>query len=93
MNIMLVFYRQKFHISARNSGASPAPPGTGLYACIFFACGKKGYRFYPLRARFTHFMPGIGFTLLFLPEFGQFLRAASPLRLQKESTTAVIILA
>jgi hypothetical protein len=22
---------------------------TGLSACIFFACGKKGYRFYPLR--------------------------------------------
>jgi hypothetical protein len=24
-------------------------PETGLSACIFFACGKKGYRFYPLR--------------------------------------------
>ncbi|MDR1635745.1 MAG: hypothetical protein LBR93_00250, partial [Treponema sp.] len=24
-------------------------PQTGLSACIFFACGKKGYRFYPLR--------------------------------------------
>ncbi|MDR1352385.1 MAG: hypothetical protein LBK05_03790 [Treponema sp.] len=24
-------------------------PGTGLYACIFFARGKKGYRFNPLR--------------------------------------------
>jgi hypothetical protein len=24
---------------------------TGLSACIFFACGKKGYRFYPLRGR------------------------------------------
>jgi hypothetical protein len=23
--------------------------GTGLSACIFFAAGKKGYRFYPLR--------------------------------------------
>jgi hypothetical protein len=23
--------------------------GTGLSACIFFASGKKGYRFYPLR--------------------------------------------
>jgi hypothetical protein len=22
---------------------------TGLSACIFFACGKKGYRSYPLR--------------------------------------------
>jgi hypothetical protein len=22
---------------------------TGLSACIFFACGKKGYRFNPLR--------------------------------------------
>jgi hypothetical protein len=26
-------------------------PETGLYACIFFACGKKGYRFNPLRVR------------------------------------------
>jgi hypothetical protein len=24
-------------------------PRTGLYACIFFASGKKGYRFNPLR--------------------------------------------
>jgi hypothetical protein len=24
---------------------------TGLSACIFFACGKKGYRSYPLRGR------------------------------------------
>jgi hypothetical protein len=24
-------------------------PETGLSACIFFACGKKGYRFYPSR--------------------------------------------
>jgi hypothetical protein len=24
-------------------------PETGLSACIFFAYGKKGYRFYPLR--------------------------------------------
>jgi hypothetical protein len=24
-------------------------PETGLSACIFFACGKKGYRSYPLR--------------------------------------------
>jgi hypothetical protein len=31
-------------------GAFPAQaPETGLSACIFFACGKKGYRFYPLR--------------------------------------------
>jgi hypothetical protein len=30
-------------------GASPPAAGTGLSACIFFACGKKGYRFYPLR--------------------------------------------
>jgi hypothetical protein len=33
-------------------GASPASPGTGLYACIFFAgilYGKKGYRFNLLR--------------------------------------------
>jgi hypothetical protein len=27
------------------------PQKTGLSACIFFACGKKGYRFYPLRGR------------------------------------------
>jgi hypothetical protein len=26
-----------------------SPQKTGLSACIFFACGKKGYRFYPLR--------------------------------------------
>jgi hypothetical protein len=26
-------------------------PETGLSACIFFAFGKKGYRFYPLRGR------------------------------------------
>jgi hypothetical protein len=33
-------------------GAFPAyRPGTGLSACIFFACGKKGYRSYPLRGR------------------------------------------
>jgi hypothetical protein len=25
------------------------PQKTGLSACIFFARGKKGYRFYPLR--------------------------------------------
>jgi hypothetical protein len=25
------------------------PQKTGLSACIFFAYGKKGYRFYPLR--------------------------------------------
>jgi hypothetical protein len=30
-------------------GAFPPPAETGLSACIFFACGKKGYRFYPLR--------------------------------------------
>jgi hypothetical protein len=31
-------------------GAFPAQaPETGLSACIFFAGGKKGYRFYPLR--------------------------------------------
>jgi hypothetical protein len=27
----------------------PSGPRTGLYACIFFARGKKGYRFNPLR--------------------------------------------
>jgi hypothetical protein len=26
-------------------------PETGLSACIFFACDKKGYRFNPLRVR------------------------------------------
>jgi hypothetical protein len=26
-----------------------SPQKTGLSACIFFASGKKGYRFYPLR--------------------------------------------
>jgi hypothetical protein len=26
---------------------------TGLSACIFFAGGKKGYRFYPLRGTYT----------------------------------------
>jgi hypothetical protein len=30
-------------------GAFFAPQKTGLSACIFFASGKKGYRFYPLR--------------------------------------------
>jgi hypothetical protein len=31
--------------------AHPCTAGTrtGLSACIFFACGKKGYRFNPLR--------------------------------------------
>jgi hypothetical protein len=32
-----------------NLGASVPSGPTGLSACIFFACGKKGYRFYPLR--------------------------------------------
>jgi hypothetical protein len=27
------------------------PQKTGLSACIFFACGQKGYRFYPLRKK------------------------------------------
>jgi hypothetical protein len=36
-------------------GAFPAKPGTGLSACIFFASGKKGYRFYPLRVPGDHF--------------------------------------
>jgi hypothetical protein len=31
--------------------SGPAPQKTGLSACIFFACGKKGYRFYPLRGK------------------------------------------
>jgi hypothetical protein len=33
----------------KEMGASPPTAGTGLSACIFFACGKKGYRFNPLR--------------------------------------------
>jgi hypothetical protein len=28
---------------------------TGLYACIFFAFGKKGYRFNPLRVPYRGF--------------------------------------
>jgi hypothetical protein len=35
-------------------GASPPAAGTGLSACIFFACGKKGYRFNPLRGSQSH---------------------------------------
>jgi hypothetical protein len=32
-------------------------PETGLYACIFFAYGKKGYRFNPLRCCKTASLP------------------------------------
>jgi hypothetical protein len=40
----------KSNISPLNLGASlPQAERTGLSACIFFACGKKGYRFNPLR--------------------------------------------
>jgi hypothetical protein len=41
-------------------GAFFAPQKTGLSACIFFACGKKGYRFYPLRCPETASMPFLG---------------------------------
>jgi hypothetical protein len=40
------------------------PQKTGLSACIFFACGKKGYRSYPI-AR-TKTVPG---TVLVLRSF------------------------
>jgi hypothetical protein len=56
--------QRQFHIPERNLGASPAPPGTGLYACIFFACGKKGYRFYPLRCGKTASLPFYRFEFL-----------------------------
>jgi hypothetical protein len=45
-------------------GASPAPPGTGLSACIFFASGKKGYRFNPLRCYKTASLPFYSFEFL-----------------------------
>jgi hypothetical protein len=38
--------------------------GTGLYACIFFASGKKGYRFNPLRCCKTASMPFYSFEFL-----------------------------
>jgi hypothetical protein len=41
-------------------------PETGLSACIFFAAGKKGYRFYPLREP----KPLHGFGFLLLRGFG-----------------------
>jgi hypothetical protein len=37
---------------------------TGLYACIFFACGKKGYRFNPLRSGKTASLPFYRFEFL-----------------------------
>jgi hypothetical protein len=39
-------------------------PRTGLSACIFFACGKKGYRFNPLRCCKTASMPFYSFEFL-----------------------------
>jgi hypothetical protein len=45
-------------------GASPPAAGTGLYACIFFACGKKGYRFNPLRYCKTASLPFYSFEFL-----------------------------
>jgi hypothetical protein len=38
-------------------GAFFAAQKTGLSACIFFAYGKKGYRFYPLRCLKTASVP------------------------------------
>jgi hypothetical protein len=37
---------------------------TGLYACIFFARGKKGYRFNPLRCCKTASMPFYSYEFL-----------------------------
>jgi hypothetical protein len=47
-------FTTKSKMEEKISGASGASNQwfarrTGLSACIFFACGKKGYRFYPLR--------------------------------------------
>jgi hypothetical protein len=39
---------------------------TGLYACIFIASGKKGYRFNPLRCCKTASLPFYSFE--FLPD-------------------------
>jgi hypothetical protein len=50
--------------TSRNLGASPALPGTGLYACIFFACGTKGYRVNPVRCCKTASMPFYSFEFL-----------------------------
>jgi hypothetical protein len=53
-------------IRIQNQGAScragaPLRPGrTGLSACIFFASGKKGYRFYPLRVPKSGIPAGFG---------------------------------
>jgi hypothetical protein len=35
-------------------------PRTGLYACIFFACGKKGYHSNPLRVPKSGVLPDFG---------------------------------
>jgi hypothetical protein len=51
---------------SNDSGASPAEPGTGLSACIFYPPAlyrAKGYRFYPLRAPWVY--PGITAQRLF----------------------------
>jgi hypothetical protein len=42
----MCFGRISFLCAVRKERSAPE---TGLSACIFFACGKKGYRFYPLR--------------------------------------------
>jgi hypothetical protein len=46
-------------------GAFFAPQKTGLSACIFFACGKKGYRFYPLRCSKMASLPFLSYEFLF----------------------------
>jgi hypothetical protein len=40
-------------------GASGPSGLTGLSACIFFACGKKGCRFNPLRVRRGNIFSGM----------------------------------
>jgi hypothetical protein len=60
MDAVLFFVKKKLSRAVENfsgySGRIPGQPalragrpGTGLSACIFFASGKKGYRFNPLR--------------------------------------------
>jgi hypothetical protein len=51
-------------------GAFFAPQKTGLSACIFFACGKKVYRFYPLRCSKMASMPFLSFRFLLRKNLG-----------------------
>jgi hypothetical protein len=39
------------HLHSEMGASGHVRGRTGLSACIFFACGKKGYRFNPLRVR------------------------------------------